>query len=265
MRYEKGRKDATRQRIVDIAAEHFRCDGIAATGLAGIMKDAGLTNGAFYPHFQSKAELVRESVATAMDGQAGKMREIMAAGGLEAAIAAYLSAEHRDSPGQGCTLAALSAGARAPATRDAPCLCGGLAGHDRRAGVGAAAGDFRIPRAPRSASTRRSSAPSSSPVRSKEPPCRIGFSPREPMRHGRWRGNVRAEPHRRPVLLVLAQASFPTRFTRSCWKAIRRAAPAAPAIRPPSPVALPRAPPWTDRLRGKSGASSRLGPRRSRS
>ena len=107
MRYEKGRKDATRQRIVEVAAERFRCDGIAATGLAGIMSDAGLTNGAFYPHFQSKAELVRESVATAMDGQADKMREIMAAGGLEAAIAAYLSAEHRDDPGRGCTLAAL--------------------------------------------------------------------------------------------------------------------------------------------------------------
>jgi TetR/AcrR family transcriptional repressor of nem operon len=107
MRYEKGRKDATRQRIVDVAAEHFRCDGIAATGLAGIMKDAGLTNGAFYPHFQSKADLVRESVAAGMDGQAARMREIMAAGGLEAAIAAYLSAEHRDNPGQGCTFAAL--------------------------------------------------------------------------------------------------------------------------------------------------------------
>ena len=107
MRYEKGRKDATRQRIVEMAAERFRCDGIAATGLAGIMKDAGLTNGAFYPHFQSKAELVRESVATAMDSQADKMREMIAAGGLEAAIAAYLSAEHRDGPGQGCTLAAL--------------------------------------------------------------------------------------------------------------------------------------------------------------
>jgi TetR/AcrR family transcriptional repressor of nem operon len=107
MRYEKGRKDATRQRIVEVAAERFRCDGIAATGLAGIMSDAGLTNGAFYPHFQSKAELVRETVATAMDSQADKMREIMAAGGLEAAIAAYLSAEHRDGPGQGCTLAAL--------------------------------------------------------------------------------------------------------------------------------------------------------------
>jgi AcrR family transcriptional regulator len=107
MRYEKGRKDATRQRIMEVAAERFRCDGIAASGLAGIMSEAGLTNGAFYPHFQSKGDLVRESLAAAMDDQSNLLREIIAAGGLEAAIAAYLSPEHRDNPGAGCALAAL--------------------------------------------------------------------------------------------------------------------------------------------------------------
>ena len=54
---------------MEVAAERFRGDGIAATGLASIMSDAGLTNGAFYPHFQSKAELVRESVAAALEDQ----------------------------------------------------------------------------------------------------------------------------------------------------------------------------------------------------
>ncbi|WP_296715194.1 TetR family transcriptional regulator [Rhodoblastus sp.] len=107
MRYEKGRKDATRQRIMEVAAERFRSDGIAASGLAAIMGDAGLTNGAFYPHFQSKGDLVRESLAAAMDDQSNLLREIIAAGGMEAAIAAYLSPEHRDNPGTGCTLAAL--------------------------------------------------------------------------------------------------------------------------------------------------------------
>ena len=107
MRYEKGRKDATRQRIMDVASDRFRSDGIAASGLAGIMSDAGLTNGAFYPHFQSKSELVRESLAAAMDDQSSLFRQIIAEGGLDAAIAAYLSTEHRDSPETGCTLAAL--------------------------------------------------------------------------------------------------------------------------------------------------------------
>ena len=107
MRYEKGRKDETRRRIVSIAGERFRCDGIAASGLAGIMDEAGMTNGAFYPHFRSKAELVRESLAAAMDAQSEQLREIVADGGLQAGIGAYLSAEHRDNPGAGCTLAAL--------------------------------------------------------------------------------------------------------------------------------------------------------------
>lgn len=107
MRYEKGRKDASRRRVIEVASERFRQDGIAATGLASVMSDAGMTNGAFYPHFRSKADLVRETVAATMDGQTELMRELIAAGGLEAAAAAYLSPEHRDNPAGGCTLAAL--------------------------------------------------------------------------------------------------------------------------------------------------------------
>ncbi|MFL6726056.1 MAG: TetR/AcrR family transcriptional regulator [Sphingomicrobium sp.] len=107
MRYGKGHKDASRQRIMEVAGERFRSDGIAGSGLAAIMSDAGLTNGAFYPHFKSKADLVRESVAAAMDEQWKALRQIIADGGLEAALAVYLSPEHRDSPESGCTLAAL--------------------------------------------------------------------------------------------------------------------------------------------------------------
>ena len=105
MRYEKGRKEASRQRIMEVAAERFRADGIAGTGLAAIMSDAGMTNGAFYPHFQSKADLVRETVAAATS--ATRFGNFIAEEGLETAIANYLSPEHRDDPGQGCPLAAL--------------------------------------------------------------------------------------------------------------------------------------------------------------
>ncbi|MES0024350.1 MULTISPECIES: TetR/AcrR family transcriptional regulator [unclassified Mesorhizobium] len=107
MRYEKGRKDASRDRIVEVAAQRFRGDGIAASGLAAIMGDAGLTNGAFYPHFQSKAELVRESLVAALESQVQQLQEVLAAGGPEMGIAAYLSAGHRDNPGRGCANAAL--------------------------------------------------------------------------------------------------------------------------------------------------------------
>lgn len=107
MRYEKGRKDASRSRIMEVAAERFRCDGIAASGIASIMSEAGLTNGAFYPHFQSKAELIRESLAEALEVQSHQLQEALASGGPEMAIEAYLSTEHRDNPGKGCASAAL--------------------------------------------------------------------------------------------------------------------------------------------------------------
>lgn len=107
MRYGKGQKDATRARIMEIAAQRFRSDGIAACGLAAVMSDAGLTNGAFYPHFRSKAELVRECVAAALDDQSAQIGMLLAAGGAERAIEAYLSPAHRDNPGKGCASAAL--------------------------------------------------------------------------------------------------------------------------------------------------------------
>jgi len=107
MRYEKGRKDASRARIMDVAAERFREDGIAASGLAAIMSAAGLTNGAFYPHFRSKADLVRECLAVALDQQSAQLAGVIGEGRLEAAIDLYLSKEHRDDPGSGCASAAL--------------------------------------------------------------------------------------------------------------------------------------------------------------
>jgi TetR/AcrR family transcriptional regulator, transcriptional repressor for nem operon len=72
------------------------------------MNEAGLTNGAFYPHFASKAELVRESVATALEEQAKQLQEILASGGVELAISSYLSVVHRDNPAKGCTCATLA-------------------------------------------------------------------------------------------------------------------------------------------------------------
>ena len=107
MRYEKGRKEASRRLIMEVATKRFREDGIAASGVASIMSDAGLTNGAFYPHFESKDELVRECVSSAQVDQSKLLLEALDAGGLELVIATYLSPEHRDAPGLGCISAAL--------------------------------------------------------------------------------------------------------------------------------------------------------------
>jgi TetR/AcrR family transcriptional repressor of nem operon len=122
MRYDEGHKDATRRRIIDAASRQFRQDGVAAVGIAGIMADAGLTNGAFYTHFESKEDLVRTVLAGALDKREEGLRAAVQSGaGLESAIRDYLSARHRDNPGRGCPTAALVAEiARHPrTTRDA--------------------------------------------------------------------------------------------------------------------------------------------------
>src|SRR6201992_4283178 len=122
MRYEKGHKDATRERIIDVAARQFRESGVAAVGLAGIMSDAGLTNGAFYTHFESKEDLVQAVLANALGRREQTLRTAAESpAGVEATIRDYLSPRHRDNPGGGCPTAALGAEiARHPrGTRDA--------------------------------------------------------------------------------------------------------------------------------------------------
>jgi TetR/AcrR family transcriptional repressor of nem operon len=122
MRYEKGHKDTTRQHIIEVASRQFRGHGVAAVGLAGIMSDAGLTNGAFYTHFDSKEDLVQAVLANALDRREDRLRVVAADNaGLQTMIRDYLSPRHRDRPDDGCPTAALVAEvARHPkATRDA--------------------------------------------------------------------------------------------------------------------------------------------------
>ena len=108
MRYGKEHKLATRRRIIETAGRRLKRDGIDGSGVATLMKDAGLTNGAFYTHFASKDDLV----ATAVCDQLREQREQLAAvppgrAGLEQIVRAYLSPEHRDNPEDGCPSAAL--------------------------------------------------------------------------------------------------------------------------------------------------------------
>ncbi len=108
MRFEKGHKENTRRRILDIASKRFRRDGVSASGLAGIMAEAGLTNGAFYPHFASKEVLVREALANAMaDHHAQLEQHNRACRGIEGAIRQYLSKAHLEGSERGCPSAAL--------------------------------------------------------------------------------------------------------------------------------------------------------------
>ena len=121
-RYDKGHRDTTRRHILDVASTQFRENGIAAVGLAGIMAEAGLTNGAFYTHFASKEDLVRAVLLDALERREQRHKDNLENGvALETVIRDYLSPRHRDRAATGCPTAALvSEIARHPkATREA--------------------------------------------------------------------------------------------------------------------------------------------------
>jgi TetR/AcrR family transcriptional repressor of nem operon len=108
MRYSKDHKQATRRRILEAAGRRFKEDGIDGAGLAAVMSDAGLTNGAFYAHFSSKEDLVANVLADQLRSQRQSLdaqRSDWA--GLEAFVRSYLSPEHRDRFADGCPSAAL--------------------------------------------------------------------------------------------------------------------------------------------------------------
>src|SRR3954447_7319599 len=102
----KSREEAaeTRKRIVKAAACEFREKGIVATGLADLMKAAGMTHGGFYKHFASKDQLVAEAFAQAVEEAFGRME---AQPTIDAAVAGYLSTRHRGPPASGCPLSAI--------------------------------------------------------------------------------------------------------------------------------------------------------------
>ena len=107
-RYGKEHKEATRRRIVEAAGQRLKRDGIDGSGVAMLMADAGLTNGAFYAHFASKEDLVATAVADQLRQQLERYRaQAVDRAGVEQLVREYLSVEHRDDPEHGCPSAAL--------------------------------------------------------------------------------------------------------------------------------------------------------------
>lgn len=113
MRYSKEHKFQTHARIVKRASVKLREKGAHGIGVADLMKEAGLTHGGFYAHFDSRDALVVEAFAHAMDRSTEHWRkqseEAPAEKRLLAIVNGYLSPLHRDNPGQGCAVPALAA------------------------------------------------------------------------------------------------------------------------------------------------------------
>jgi TetR/AcrR family transcriptional regulator, transcriptional repressor for nem operon len=107
-RYDAEHKGETRRRIIETAGQRFKQDGIDGSGIAALMSDAGLTNGAFYAHFTSKNDLVANVVADQLRTQHATLSSLPAGrAALEEFVRGYLAPHHRDQPSTGCPSAAL--------------------------------------------------------------------------------------------------------------------------------------------------------------
>lgn len=107
MKVTKAQVQENRARIVAMASVLFRERGYDGVGVAELMAAAGLTHGGFYKHFKSKADLMAEAAAYSFLQSAEQTAGIDVA----AFVNYYLSRQHRDAPGHGCTMAALCADA----------------------------------------------------------------------------------------------------------------------------------------------------------
>jgi TetR/AcrR family transcriptional repressor of nem operon len=104
MRVTKAQAKQNRAHIVATAGRLFRERGFDGVGVADLMAAAGFTHGGFYKHFGSKADLMAEVSANGLSQNAAQ------AEGRDATefVERYVTREHRDGRGDGCTIAALS-------------------------------------------------------------------------------------------------------------------------------------------------------------
>jgi TetR/AcrR family transcriptional repressor of nem operon len=108
MGYSQEHKARSKARIVEMASERFREEGLSLS-IAELMQAAGLTHGGFYNHFASRDELVAEAVGQAiLAGQARYPASGERERTLGAFLKSYISRAHRDMAGAGCAMAALA-------------------------------------------------------------------------------------------------------------------------------------------------------------
>jgi len=113
MGHSKTEKEKSHRRIVKTAAARFRERGVDGIGLADLMKEADLTHGGFYGHFDSREELVAEAIECALrDG--GEAVASVAGGNhppaakLRLLVDAYLSVAHRDGLATSCAVTTMA-------------------------------------------------------------------------------------------------------------------------------------------------------------
>jgi TetR/AcrR family transcriptional repressor of nem operon len=112
MRYDADQKSRTHKQILAEAASTIRTKGPDRMVVAEVMNKLGLTHGGFYAHFESKDDLVAQAITSMFDQGSAQFQRLTEGldtkQALQAYVDWYLSAAHRDAPGGGCPLAAVS-------------------------------------------------------------------------------------------------------------------------------------------------------------
>jgi TetR/AcrR family transcriptional repressor of nem operon len=112
MRYRPEHKAEVHQKIVRDASRRVRTEGLSGAAVAAVMRDTGLTHGGFYKHFESKDELLLESLREAFreiaDNLANAAQQPHPEAPWKAIVKAYLSLEYCDHAERGCPLTALA-------------------------------------------------------------------------------------------------------------------------------------------------------------
>lgn len=116
MRITKEKAAQNRARMVEAAARMFRQEGLEGVGIDAVAAEAGLTHGAIYSHFKSKDELAAAAVAHALAASMTEWSALTegmdAPSAFETLLKAYVSRQHRDEPGAGCSIALLGSEAQ---------------------------------------------------------------------------------------------------------------------------------------------------------
>jgi TetR/AcrR family transcriptional repressor of nem operon len=111
MRYQPEHKAETHRKIVKDASRRVRAEGMTGAAVSAVMRDAGLTHGGFYKHFENKDALLMESVSEAFQDIADRLTQAAQQSKPETAwkaiVKTYLSLEYCDHVEYGCPLPAL--------------------------------------------------------------------------------------------------------------------------------------------------------------
>ena len=112
MTLKQRRKLESREKILKAASQLFREKGFEATGIDELMEEAGLTAGAFYAHFKSKKELLKESLLYGLEKNRHRLlqgtEDLQGPQKLQMILSRYVSELHRDHPQAGCPLASIA-------------------------------------------------------------------------------------------------------------------------------------------------------------